>query len=450
MSLFPKGFLWGVAGAAYQCEGAWDADGKGRSIWDDFCHAAGNVKNGDTGDAACDSYHRVAEDVALLARLNVQAYRFSVNWPRILPKGTGEVLEAGLAYYEKLADALLAAGIEPWATLYHWELPSALCAGGKNGWLSRETAEAFAKFAAVFARRMKGKIRRYMTVNEPQCVAGLGYGNGLHAPGLQMPREYQLTALYNTILAHSLAAKEIRAIDPAAEIGTVTCGDLHYPIHPGEKANEAAYRADCMIPDADWGWVFNHAVYLDPIFFGTWGENAPAFIRQFEAALPEGELNSLEKPDFLGVNVYHGIPVDENGAPVKKPAGFPLTACKWLVTPEVMRYGLAHIHRRYGKPVYVTENGQSCNDRVFLDGRVHDPERIDYAHRYLLELGRGIADGADIRGYFHWSFLDNFEWASGYDERFGLVYVDFHSFERIPKDSFAWYARVVCENGGNL
>lgn len=450
MNAFPKGFLWGAACAAYQCEGAWDADGKGRSIWDDFSHTAGKVKNGDTGDTACDSYHRFGEDIALMKRFGIKAYRFSVSWPRILPEGTGRINEAGLAYYERLVDALLEAGIEPWATLYHWELPSALCENGKNGWLDRAAAEAFAEYAAVFARRMKGRVRHYMTINEPQCVTGLGYGNGGHAPGLRLPRAYQMTVLYHTILAHSFAAKKIREIDPAALVGTVTCGSLHYPKKPTPQAAEAAGRADCTIPKDDWGWVFNHTVYLDPILRGTWGGEAPAFLKEFEAALPAGEMASLEKPDFLGVNVYNGEATDENGAPVQKTPGFPLTACKWPVTPEVMRYGILSLYKRYGLPIYITENGQSCNDRVYLDGAVHDPDRIDYMHRYLIELKKGMEDGADVRGYFHWSLLDNFEWNSGYDERFGLVYVDFETFERIPKDSMNWYKKVISENGANL
>jgi beta-glucosidase len=450
MSSFPKGFVWGAACAAYQCEGAWDADGKGRSIWDDFSHAAGKVKNGDTGDTACDSYRRFAEDIAIMKQFGIKAYRFSVNWPRILPNGTGKVNEAGLAHYEKLIDGLLAAGIEPWATLYHWELPSALCENGKNGWLDRGTPEAFAELASVFASRMKGKVRHYMTVNEPQCVAGLGYGNGEHAPGLRLPKEYQLTVMYHTILAHSLAAKTIRKIDPSVLVGTVTCGDLHYPAKPTPQCMEAAFRADGVIPGDDRGWAFNHIVYLDPILKGTWGENAPAFIRAFEAALPAGEMASLEKPDFLGVNVYHGTPVDEDGSPVQRMPGGPMTACKWPVTPEVMRCGIMHLYRRYGLPIYITENGQSCNDRVFLDGAVHDMDRIDYTQRYLAELKKGMDDGADVRGYFHWSLTDNFEWANGYDERFGLVYVDFETFERIPKDSIRWYAEVIAQNGANL
>ncbi|HWQ59481.1 MAG TPA: GH1 family beta-glucosidase [Clostridia bacterium] len=450
MTRFPEGFVWGVAGAAYQCEGAWDADGKGRSIWDDFSHTPGRVLNGDTGDTACDSYHRFAEDIKLLRRFGVKAYRFSVNWPRILPEGTGRVNEAGLAYYERLVDSLLRADIEPWATLYHWELPSALMENGKNGWLGRGAAEALAELADVFARRMKGKIRRYMTVNEPQCVAGLGYGKGEHAPGLTLPRECQLTALYNTILAHSLAAKAVRAIDPGVLVGTVTCGDLHFPAKPTKKSIAAARRLDNVVPDDPWGWMFNHVVYLDPILKGTWGEDAPAFLKAFEASLPAGEMASLEKPDFLGINVYHGIPVEEDGTRAGWVPGSPKTAMKWPVTPEVLRYGIGHVCERYGLPVYITENGQSCNDRVFLDGAVHDADRIDYMQRYLIELHKCIGDGGDVRGYFAWSLLDNFEWAYGYDERFGLVYVDYETFRRIPKDSFHFYSKVIEENGANL
>lgn len=446
MSKFPKDFLWGVACASYQCEGGWDADGKGPNIWDDFCHdkAGRHIRNGDTGDVACDSYHRFREDVALMKRHNIRAYRFSVSWSRVIPDGDGAVNEAGLVFYDQLIDELLASGIEPMITLYHWDLPSAL--QDKGGWLNRDIAKAFGRYAGILAERFKGRVTKYMTLNEPQCAARLGYGRGEHAPGLKMSEEKVAQAFHHLCLAHSAAYRAIKAAaGPDTQVGAASCGGLFYPAHDTPANREAAYKATFDLSRDDWAFTFN--IFLDPLCLKKYDETAPECVRRFAATVDPADWDRMEKPDFIGVNVYNGHAVDEKGENVPRYPGFPLTGCKWPVTPEVMRYGPANIARRYGLPVYITENGQSCNDRIHMDGQVHDPERIDFLHRYLLELSKAVEEGLDLRGYLQWSFLDNFEWSQGYDERFGIVYVDYRTGERIPKDSARWYAKVIKTNG---
>lgn len=448
---FPEGFVWGTACAAYQCEGAWNIDGKGPNIWDDFCHAkdAKNIKNGDSGDVACDCYHLYKEDIKLMKQLGVKAYRFSLDWARILPQGVGAVNEAGLKYYENLIDELIKNGIEPWVTLYHWELPSAL--EEKGGWLARETVEAFENYARIVGERFSGRIKKYMTINEPQCAAMLGYGIGVHAPGKKLPKEYVLKIMHHLVLAHAVGMRALKAASKTpVEVGTVTCGSLCYTNSNSEKAIEAVDKASFALSDEN--WVFTHNIYLDPIFFGRYdvSDSAPEFIKRFSSNVPEADWTLLRasKPDFLGLNIYNGDEVDEDGKRIKRYPGFPLTAVKWPVTPKALHYGPSAIARRYpGLPIYITENGLSCNDRVYQDGKVHDLERIDFLDMYLKELENSIADGSPIKGYLHWSFLDNFEWGEGYDERFGIVYVDYRDQKRTLKDSALWFAKVIESNG---
>lgn len=446
MSKFPENFIWGVACASYQCEGAWNEDGKGPNIWDDFCHEQGrqHVKNRDTGDTACDVYHRYKEDVALMKRHNIKAYRFSVSWARVIPDGDGEVNEKGLQFYEALVDELLASGIEPMITLYHWDLPSAL--QDKGGWLNRDIVAAFGRYAGIVARRLKGKVRKYMTLNEPQCAAFLGYGNGEHAPGWKLSEEKVAQVFHIMCLAHSEAYRAIKAVDPEAMVGAAPCGRQCYPETDTPENREAAYRETFNLSSVQ-GWAFTSNIFLDSLLLKKYDESAPAAVRRFARTIDPADWEKMETLDFIGINVYNGDMVDAEGGYVPRYPGFPLTATKWKVSPEVMHYCVVNNYRRYGKPIVITENGQSCNDRVFLDGKVHDPERIDFLHRYLLELKKGIDEGVPVLGYLQWSFLDNFEWAQGYDERFGIVYVDYRTGERIPKDSAAWYAKVIETNG---
>ena len=443
MSRFPENFKWGVACASYQCEGAWDADGKGRNIWDDFCHdtAHDNIKNRDTGDVACDSYHRYKEDVALMKAHNVKVYRFSISWARVIPDGDGAVNEKGLQFYDNLVNELLANGIEPWITLYHWDLPSAL--QDKGGWLNRDIVKAFGRYAGIIAERFKGRVDYYMTINEPQCVAQTGYQRGSHAPGLQLNDEKVAQVYHHINLAHSEAQRVIKKIcGEQVKVGIVPCGILAYPEKDTPENREAAYHASFNL---NVGWNFN--IFLDPLIHHHFDESASEGYKRFEASIDPADWDLMETPDFLGLNIYNGFMVNAQGDTVPFFRGFPMTACKWPVTPEVMHYGPMHLYRRYGLPMYITENGLSCNDRVYLDGKVHDAERIDFLHSYLLELSKGIAEGAPVGGYLQWSFLDNFEWASGYSERFGIIYVDYRTCQRIPKDSAAWYAEVIETNG---
>ena len=447
MTRFPSDFIWGAACAAYQCEGAWNEDGKGPSIWDDFCHALGEprVKNGDTGDVACDCYHRVEEDVALMKAHNLKAYRFSISWPRVIPDGDGEVNEAGLAYYDRLVDALLAAGIEPMPTLYHWDLPSALEARG--GWRNRQIADWFARYAEIIARRFLGRVKRIMTINEAQCVVALGYGMGTLAPGLKLPDEELARIYHNVALAHSAAQRAIKAVSKDIQVGFVPCGEINFPQDDTPEACEAAYRATFALTHR---WDFRFNIVLDSLMLHRYEDTAPAAVQKFAATIPASDWDLMEAPDFIGINIYNGTEVGLDGNPTPRAPGRPLTACKWPVTPRVMRYAPLFLYRRYGLPMIISENGLSCNDMIFLDGQVHDPKRIDFLHRYISELSKAIDEGAPVLGYLHWSFLDNFEWASGYDERFGLVYVDYPTQRRIPKDSAAWYAKVIETNGACL
>lgn len=443
MSRFPENFKWGVACASYQCEGGWDADGKGRNIWDDFCHDTThqNIENRDTGDVACDSYHRFREDVALMKAHNVKVYRFSVSWARVIPDGDGVVNEKGLQYYDALVNELIANGIEPWMTLYHWDLPSAL--QDKGGWLNRDIVKAFGRYAMILAKRFKGRVKVYMTLNEPQCIAQCGYQNGSHAPGLKLSEEKVAQVYHHLCLAHSAAQRAIKAVcGNSATVGVVSCGDLAYPEADTPENREAAYYASFDLRN---GWNFN--IFLDSLILHRYDESASESYKRFAATIDPADWEQMETPEFIGLNIYQGFMVNEKGERVDRYPGFPVTAFKWGVTPEVLHYGPLNLYRRYGLPMYITENGLSCNDKVYLDGKVHDPDRIDFLHRYLLELSKGIAEGAPVGGYLQWSFLDNFEWAAGYSERFGIIYVDYRTCQRIPKDSAAWYAKVIETNG---
>ena len=448
MSTFPKDFLWGVACASYQCEGAWDEDGKGPNIWDDFCHdqTHDNIKNRDTGDVACDTYHRYKEDVALMKAHNIRAYRFSISWARVIPDGDGEINPKGLKFYDNLVNELLANGIEPLITLYHWDLPSAL--QDKGGWLNRDIVAAFARYCRIIAEHFRGRVSKYMTLNEPQCITFLGYGNGVHAPGLQLSEEKLAQIFHHLCLSHSAGMRAIKEADPAAIVGAVTCGRQCYPEKDTSKNWDAAYRETFNM--ASPGWAFTSNIFLDSLILKRYDDSAPAPVKRFAETVDPGDWALMEAPDFIGINVYNGDMVDEEGNYVKPYPGFPLTANKWKVTPEVMHACAVNNYRRYGLPIYFTENGQSCNDRIHMDGQVHDVERIDFLHSYLLEMKKAIDKGVPVKGYLQWSFLDNFEWSEGYNERFGIIYVDYRTCNRIPKDSARWYAKVIETNGGCL
>ena len=441
--VFPEDFIWGAASAAYQIDGYDLEDGGGASIWHTFTHTPGKIAYGDTGDIACDSYHRYGEDLALLKELGVKAYRFSTSWARIDPNADGNWNEAGLAYYNKIVDGCLAAGITPYMTLYHWELPQA--AQDRGGWQSEETAHAFGRFAGMMAARFRGKVENYFTLNEPQCTTALGYCQGIHAPGLKLQFPEVFSCHVHQMMAHGLALRAIKAADPGARVGIASTGSLCYPETETPENTEAARKASF---DTDAGnWIFTHHWLLDPIVFGRFPDCAGTVLEPLVNNVSQKQLGIIHAvPDMLGYNIYngHAIRHSETGFEyVPKYPGFPRTALKWPVTPEVLDWGVRFLQERYGLPGYISENGLSCNDRVYVDGKVHDPDRIDFLLRYLTALRRAVESGADIRGYFHWALTDNLEWHSGYGERFGLIYIDFPTGCRTPKDSFYWYKNLI-------
>lgn len=442
MVRFPDGFLWGCATAAYQIEGSPLADGAGASIWHRFSHTPGNIHAGETGDVACDHYRRWREDVALMREMGLKAYRFSVAWPRVLPQGRGTVNRAGLDFYERLVDALLEAGIVPFVTIYHWELPGALQDLG--GWANRDVAGWFADYAAVLFRALGDRVRHWITLNEPWCAAHLGYIAGVHAPGMR-DLWAGLRAVHHLLLGHGLAVQAFRAADPGrGKIGiTLNLGPQH-PASPSEADLAAARRAD----------AYHNRLFLDPVFRGRYPEEV---VRQFAGAWPEvqeGDMRVIATPlDFLGVNYYsRGIVADAPGEGLLGTRGVPppgpRTAMGWEIYPEGLFELLMRIHAEYGAPVvYVTENGAAFEDRPDASGQVDDPDRLDYLRAHFLQAHRAIQQGVRLAGYFVWTLMDNFEWAYGYSKRFGLVYVDYPTQRRIVKRSGRWFAGVIARNG---
>jgi len=434
-SSFPADFIWGAAASSYQIEGAWDEDGKGLSIWDMEIHQPGKIWENNTGDVACDHYHRYPQDAALMAEIGLHAYRFSISWPRIFPEGKGAINQRGLDFYDKLVDELLGRGIEPWATLFHWDYPRELFLRG--GWLNPESPQWFGDYTAAAVERLSDRVSHWMTLNEPQCFIGMGHlgGEHTHAPGLRLGMREVLVAAHHCLMAHGLAAQAIR--DPATD---------------SPEDIEATRQATMDVNSANF---WHNAWFGDPVVLGHYPE---AGLRAFGKDAPKFNAKDFEiihQPlDFYGVNIYHGAAVhagpDGKPAIVPHPPGHPHTHFDWPRTPDALYWGPRFMAERYKLPIIVTENGLSGNEWVSLDGKVHDPLRIDFLQRYLLALRRAIADGVDIRGYFHWSIMDNFEWASGYKHRFGLVHVDFDTQKRTLKDSAYWYREVIRTNGESL
>ncbi|GAA2459274.1 GH1 family beta-glucosidase [Streptomyces lavendulocolor] len=448
---FPARFRWGTATAAYQIEGAADEDGRTPSIWDTFSRTPGKVRNGDTGDIAADHYHRMAEDVALMKDLGVTDYRFSVAWPRVQPTGRGPAVQKGLDFYRRLTDELLSADIRPVLTLYHWDLPQELEDAG--GWPHRETAERFAEYAGLVADALGDRVPTWTTLNEPWCAAFLGYASGVHAPG-RTDAAASLRAAHHLNLAHGRAVQVLRAALPASAEVSLTL-NLHAvrPLSDSAGDREAARRIDAL----------GNRVFLDPVFHGR----LPADLVEDTATLTDwsfvrdGDLEVTSAPvDSLGINYYSPTVVAAGTSETPSPwpgaerhvrfvpAPGPRTAMDWPVDPEGL-YGLLTRLRDElpGTPLMVTENGAAYDDYADPSGEVHDPERVAYLDGHLAAVHRALADGVDVRGYFLWSLLDNFEWAYGYGKRFGIVHVDFASQRRTPKDSARWYADVIARGG---
>lgn len=443
---FPRDFRWGAATAAYQIEGASAADGKGESIWDRFAHEPGRILDGSTGDVACDSYSRWAEDVALLSTLNLNTYRFSVAWPRVLPMGRGQVNLRGLDYYDRLVDALLERGITPMVTLYHWDLPQTL--EDRGGWLNRDTASAFADYAAAVARRLGDRVPLWVTLNEPHVVAYEGYLYGQKAPGKHDAKLLAPVA-HHLLLAHGLAIQALRA--------TATLRDTQIGLAPNFTQIEPATDKEADLAAADLADALWHRWYLDPIFHATYPEVAAERLAPPADLVRPGDLATIAQPiDFLGVNYYTRARVAAGHGRGPEPkvlaAVPPLTTMGWEIVPAGLRETLLRLHRDYApRALYVTENGMARPDVPSPDdGEVHDPERIRYLRDHLLMAREAIAAGVPLRGYFTWSLMDNFEWQHGYTQRFGLAFTDYATGTRTPKESGRWLAHVAATNGAAL
>jgi beta-glucosidase len=438
---FPPEFLWGCATSAYQIEGAVDADGRGPSIWDTFSHTPGKTTRGDTGDVADDSYHLYKEDVGLLKNLGAKTYRFSVSWSRVFPDGRGKPNERGIAYYERLVDALLDQGIQPYITLFHWDLPQALA----GGWQSRDTSQAFADYAAYVTRRLSDRVRHFMTTNEFVCFTDLSYKVGQFAPGLKLDAAHVNQIRHHAILAHGLGVQAIRASSASGtQVGLADNPVAYIPVIETAAHIEAAKRA----------FREENAPFLTAVMEGRYTDG---YLQREGANAPmvrAGDMAAIGSPlDFIGLNVYQPEYVRADASPagytiVPKPTSFPHMPSPWLyIGPEVMYWAVRSASELWHPPaIYITENGCSSNDVRDTAGRIEDTDRVMFLRNYLTQLQRAVTEKYPVKGYFLWSLLDNFEWADGYEKRFGIHYVDFKTQQRIPKLSAEWYREVIARN----
>jgi len=445
---FPKGFFWGAATAAYQIEGAWNRDGKGESIWDRFAHTAGKIKNGDTGDIACESYDRWREDIALARAMNLNSYRFSISWPRIQASGSGPANLKGLDYYGRIVDTLLAAHIRPLVTVYHWDLPQTLEDAG--GWPNRDTASRFADYAQLVVQALGDRVADWTIFNEPAGFVDLGYLDGTHAPGRKSLLDF-LSATHVVNLAQGTAFHAIKAIRPGARVGTAFSMSPCEPASNSDDDKLAAERAHAI----------TNIWFLEPALRGRYPE-ALTFLPETAMGIKSGDMEKIRAPlDFVGINLYYRTIASAPGA-IERAAHaqdwlFPVnmeggkegakTDIGWEVWPKALYDMVSRITRDYNRPaIEITESGCSYNDGPDATGAIHDPRRISYHRQYLAGLARAMAEGSDVRGYHAWSLMDNFEWAEGFSQRFGLAYVDFKTQKRTIKDSGRWYAKVAQTN----
>jgi beta-glucosidase len=445
---FPKNFFWGTATAAYQIEGAWKEDGKGESIWDRFTHTPGKIKNGDTGDVACDSYHRWGEDIALTRAMNLNSYRFSLSWPRIQPSGSGVANSKGIDYYSRLVDALLEARIRPFVTIYHWDLPQALDDGG--GWPNRDTASRFADYVELVARSFGDRVSDWSLFNEPSAFCDLGYLDGTHAPGHKSLFEF-LRATHTVNLAQGAGFRALKAVRPSASVGTALSMSACEPATDSEEDRVAAERAHAI----------TNLWFLETALRGQYPD-ALAFLPESAMGVKSGDMEKMKAPlDFIGVNLYYRTIASAPTAlerltnpqqwlfPVKMVGGNqgPKTDMGWEIWPQALYDMVTRLTRDFNRPVIeITESGCAFNDEPDASGAVRDLRRIQYHRQYLQAIAQAIADGADVRGYHAWSLMDNFEWAEGFSQRFGLAYTDFKTQQRTIKDSGRWYAKVAAQN----
>lgn len=439
---FPPDFLWGTATASYQIEGAWDEDGKGESIWDRFSHAEGNVRNGDTGDVACDHYHRYKEDVALMKELGLRGYRFSIGWPRIFPSGKGAVNSKGLDFYNRLVDELLAANIEPLITLYHWDLPMAL--QDQGGWANREIVEHFSHYAGTMAEALGDRVKHWVIFNEPAVFTLAAYIAGIHPPGLR-DGALGMRASHIANLAQAEAFRVMKATGKASNVGTTLSMSSAYPASDGEEDRAAAERFHAL----------TNVWFLEPLLKGTYPQ---PFVRPLDPArigVLDGDMEKVRADlDFIGINLYtravvaHDEGEIQRGLREVRVQDAERTEMGWEVYPESLYSMIKRIAADYpGKPIYVTENGCSYSDAPDANGVVDDGRRIDYYRGYIGGVARAMTEGAPVKGYFAWTLMDNFEWTFGYSQRFGLVYVDHATQQRTIKNSSLWYRDLIADNG---
>lgn len=448
---FPEDFVWGASTSSYQIEGAWDADGKGPSIWDLFAEREGKFWRDQHGRIACDHYHRYKEDVSHMKQIGLGAYRFSLSWPRIIPNGTGSINEAGIAFYDALVDELLENEVEPWVTLFHWDYPYELFLRG--GWLNRSSPEWFAEYTRVVVDRLSDRVSKWITVNEPQGFIGLGYRDGLHAPGFKLSLRECLLAGHHALLAHGRSVEVIREHAKLTPfIGWSPAGSVYRPASTSLEDINAAREATNAVYA---GNVWNTRWWGDPVVFGHYPEEGLKVYGDAAPKVPKSDFKIIQQPiDFYGSNIFQAPPVTVgvDGIPVaaELSQGEPMSLYEWTQDPDCLYWGPRFIHELYDLPIVITENGCSTLERVSLDGAIHDTNRIDFLVGHLLSLRKAMDEGVDIRGYFHWSLLDNLEWQQGYKHRYGLIHVNYDTQARILKDSAFAYQEIIGTNGDSL
>ncbi|NOX97188.1 MAG: beta-glucosidase [Nitrospirae bacterium] len=438
---FPNKFIWGCATASYQIEGAFAEDGKGESIWDRFSHTPGKIKNGDTGDVACDHYHRFSEDVNMMAEINLPAYRFSISWSRILPSGTGKVNEKGLEFYDRLVDKLLEKQIIPFVTLYHWDLPQAL--EDRGGWRNKDIASAFAEYVKVVVNRLSDRVTNWMTLNELPCVAFLGYQDGYHAPGAKEPPQVVNQVIHNLLLAHGLGVQVVRTqAKKQPEVGLVHNPAVKIPATNSPEDFAAAKAA----------WFESNAWWFEPLYKGKYPRDLWQEKGKDVPEITDEEMEIISTPtDFLGLNMYTGALVKADNTPGSKgfkeipyPEDHPKTTMGWPINPDCIYYALKFPREKYDIPkLYVSENGCALNDVISEEGKVYDISRIHYLRDHFASAHRAIKEGINLAGYFVWTLMDNFEWAYGCSQRFGIIFTDYSSQKRILKQSALWYKDFI-------
>lgn len=438
---FSENFVWGAATASFQIEGGYES--RGECVWDMFCRKENAVAFNHDGKIACDHYHRFKEDVKIMKDLGLKAYRFSVSWPRILPEGTGKINPEGIAFYNALIDELIKNDITPYMTLFHWDYPLALYR--KGGWLNPESPKWFSEYTKILMDNFSDRVSHFITLNETLCFIGVGHANGEHAPGLKLSEEEVLLAAHNALKAHGMAVRTIRKYSKTSPvIGYAAVGEEKVPASNSKEDIAKAYE-EMFKPCNPHYW--GNAMWIEPIMTGKYDDEMLDTFKKFNIEITDDDMKLISEPiDFLGLNIYTAPRVPY----IAPKVGFEQTAIGWEVVPESLYWGAKFYYERYKKPIYITENGMANIDFISEDGKVHDPQRIEFLRRYLKELKKAANEGVEIGAYFQWSLLDNFEWAEGYQKRFGIVYVDYPTQKRIPKDSAYWYSDVIKTNGENL